>query len=214
MKVVLIFLAIVFVGGFVTVAADPFGAGQQAAQPATDPLSAINQQYQPTVTALTNQLRSEPESYTVLVSLGNTYFDWAVSVQQGAQQSPQLAGADQPLWISAKDAYRRAVEIRDDEPPVLVDYAITLFYTGETNRAIEYAERAIEVDDEFAPAWFNRGIFVAELGQREAAIESFERAVELDPQGQQVNTEFANQQLTQLRSQSGTAPSEPATPTP
>jgi tetratricopeptide (TPR) repeat protein len=214
MKVVLIILAIVFVGGFVTIAADPFGAQQQAQQ-STDPLNTINQQYQPTVAALTNQLRSEPESYTVLVTLGNTYFDWAISMQQAAQQGQNVpAGSDQPLWISAKDAYRRAVALQDDDPPVLVDYAITLHYTGETPVAIEMAERALEAEPEFAPAYFNLGVFHAAQGDNAQAFAAFERSIELDPDGQQTNRDYAVQQVEALRSQAGTTPSEPTTPAP
>lgn len=207
MKVVLIILAVVFVFGFVAVAANPFGGPDATTPTSTDPLAQINAQYQPTVAALTEQLQGDPENYTNLVSLGNTYFDWAAGTQQIAQQNPQAVGADQPLWIAAKDAYGRAVVIRVDEPPVLVDYAITLFYTGETDKAIEMAGTALEVDADFAPAYFNLGVFHAAKGETDKATAAFSRAVELDPEGQQTNVEFAKQQLQQLES-------TPATTTP
>jgi tetratricopeptide (TPR) repeat protein len=204
MKVVLIVLAVVFVGGFVTVAANPF-AGTSSAPPASaDPLAQVNAQYQPAVAALTSQLQSEPTSYTALVSLGNAYFDWALGTQQIAQQNTAVAGADQPLWISAKDAYSRAVVIRADEPSVLVDYAITQFYTGQTDGAIETATLALEVDPKFAPAYFNLGVFHSALGETEQAVVAFSKAIELDPEGQSTNVEYAKQQLEALGSADAT----------
>lgn len=207
MKVVLILLAFVFVFGFVAVAANPFGGSGTTTPTSADPLAQINAQYQPTVAALTSQLQSDPANYANLVSLGNTYFDWAVATQQAAQQNSQVTGADQPLWVAAKDAYSRAVAIQADEPPVLVDFAITQFYTGETDKAIETANTALEIDENFAPAYFNLGVFYSAKGETDKALASFTRAVELDPEGQQTNAEFAKQQIEQLGS-------APATSTP
>jgi tetratricopeptide (TPR) repeat protein len=205
-KVVLVILIVVFVGSFVSIGTGLFsGTGQQnTGTTGTDSLATINAQYQPAVAALTSQLQSEPESYTALVSLGNTYFDWALKVQEASRTTTTAVGADQPLWVSAKDAYERAVEVKDDESPVRVDYAITLFYTGETNVAISTAEKVTKDDPDFAPAWFNLGVFYQAAGENEKAIAAYERAVELDPEGTQIGLDYANQQLQTLRSGNAT----------
>lgn len=200
MKATLILLAVVFVFGFVTIAANPFQGVQSGNQGGTDPLSTVNQQYQPAVAALTAQLQSTPESYTILVSLGNTYFDWANAVQQQSRTSTAAVGADQPLWISAKDAYSRAVAINAQEPPVMVDYAITRFYSGDTNGAIETAEQVAKTSPDFAPAYFNLGIFYSAVAQNDRAITALERYLKLDPEGKQGDVNFAKQQLQTLRS--------------
>ncbi len=101
-------------------------------------------QYQPQVAALTAQLQSDPQNYATLVSLGNAYFDWALAKQQAAQTDASAAGADQPLWIAAKDAYSRAIAVKGDESPVRVDYAIAVFYSGDTVTAIKLAEAVVE----------------------------------------------------------------------
>lgn len=202
-KIVLVVLIIAFVASFVSIGTGLFSSGnQQTPTGATgnDPVAAANAQYQPTVAALTNALQSEPESYTALVSLGNTYFDWALSIQQASQQTTSAVGADQPLWVSAKDAYTRALELQADESPVLVDYSITLFYTGDTNTAIATVEKVTKDDPTFAPAWFNLAIFQGALGQNDKAVPALEQAIKLDPQGQQINLEFAKQRLEQLKS--------------
>jgi len=201
-KVVLIVLIVAFVASFVSIGAGLFSGGQTTdTQPTgTDPLATVNAQYQPTVAAITSTLQSEPESYTALVSLANTYFDWAASVQQASQTSTAAAGADQPLWVSAKDAYSRAIAVKNEEPPVQVDYAITLFYTGETTKAVKVATQVTKDTPDFAPAYFNLGIFYRALGQNKESAAAFNQAVKLDPEGKQINLEFAKTQLEQLKS--------------
>lgn len=200
-KIVLIFLIIAFVASFIPFIGGAFdGGGDQ--QPAQGALERIGQQFQPTVSSLTSLLASEPESYTVLVTLGNTYFDWANEIQKAAQTDATLIGADQPYWVAAKDAYRRALAIKDDEPPVVVDYAITAHYTGETSKAIEAASRIAKANPDFAPAFFNLGIFYKALGKSEDAVAAFRRYLELDPEGEQGDATFAKNEIASLTGQS------------
>lgn len=203
MKVVLIVLAAVFVLGFISVAANPFtlfapqpGTGTTGA---TDAVSAANQRYQPAVNALTAQLQSDPESYTVLVNLGNSYYDWALELQKASQTSTAAAGAEQPLWIAAKDAYSRAVKLDASQPPVVVDYSITQFYSGDTNGAIATAQSVTKSSPKFPPAWFNLGIYYKALNDKSKAIAALEQYVKLDPQGKQGDVNYAKSQLQELK---------------
>ncbi len=211
-KVTLIILIIAFVMSFVVLASNPFqafktdqtGTGQSA-----DPIAAVNNKYQPQVAAFTNVLQSQPESYTILVSLGNTYFDWAGELQ--SQNSTQAQGAAAPLLNSAKDAYARALKIKATESPVQVDYAITLFYTGDTLTAVKTVEGVEKADPKFAPAPFNLGIFYGALGENAKAIAAFNRYLELDPKGEKGgNPQYAKQQLEALKK----LPATTATTTP
>ena len=212
MKAVLVVLAIVFVFGFISIGASPFmtdATQQQTTTPAAGSLDAVNQQFQPTVSALTAQLQSDPESYTVLVSLGNTYFDWAAQLQQASQTTTANVGADQPIWVAAKDAYSRALAVKEGESPVTVDYAITLFYTGETTKAIKTATDVTKADPEFAQAYLNLGIFNKVLGQSEEALANYEKFLELDPDGATGNTEFVESEIAALKGGATAAPSTP-----
>lgn len=206
MKVVLIVLAIVFVFGFVSIGASPFMNDQtQQTTPGTGSLDAVNSQFGPTVQSLTGLLQSEPESYTVLVNLGNTYFDWAIAIQQESQNTSAAIGADLPIWVASADAYRRALVIQPGEPPVTVDFAIALFYTGDTANAIKNAEAIAESTPDFAPAFFNLGVFYGAINESDKAIAAFERYLELDPEGTQGNADFAKSQIETLRSAGTTA---------
>lgn len=202
-KIILIILIVAFVASFIPLIGSVFsGDGTQQAQ--SGPVDQINQQFQPTVSSLTGLLQSEPESYTVLVNLGNTYFDWAAQLQQASQTDPTVAGADQPLWVAAKDAYRRAIAVQDGDPPVVVDYAITAHYSGETSVAVASAKRIAESNPDFAPAFFNLGVFYRALGQTSDAVAAFEQYLKLDPEGTQGDVEYAKSELQSLKGGSAT----------
>lgn len=209
MKAVLILLALVFVGGFISVAANPFAllAPQPGANtPASDAVTAANNQHQPQVNQLTAALQSNPESYTILTALGNSYFDWASQIQQASQTTSSAAGADAPLWIAAKDAYSRALKVKATDPPVLVDYAVTQFYSGDTNGALASVEQAQKINPKFAPAYFNQGIFYSALQKNKEAVAAFQQYLKLDPKGQQGNPQYARQQVDQLSGNTTTTP--------
>jgi len=199
MKATLILLAVVFVTGFVSLGASSFSSMNSGdGATTTDPVQQVNQQFQPTVDGLTSQLQSDPESYTVLVQLGNQYFDWAIAMSKASETASAALGADQQLWTSAKDAYARAVAVRKDESPVLIDYSITLFYSGDTNKAIETASGVVKSDPTFAPAYFNLGVFNEALGNKDVAIKNLEQYLKLDPKGESGNADYAKEALTRL----------------
>ena len=99
-KVILIVLIVAFVASFIPLIGSAFSGGDSQQNAQTGALDAIDQQFQPTIASLTGMLQSEPESYTVLVNLGNTYFDWAAQLQQASSTSTSAVGADQPIWIA------------------------------------------------------------------------------------------------------------------
>lgn len=199
MKIVLVFIIIAFVAMFIPWNTVLGSGGQQSGTTQTaGPLAAVDAKYQPNVAALTATLQSEPTSYTILVALGNTYFDWAINKQQASQSSSATAGADQPLWVAAKDAYSRALAVKAGEPPVEVDYSIALYYNGETDKAIARVEKVVKANPEFAPAYFNLGIFYEALGQADKALASFKKYLVLDPTGKQGNTQYAKDAVKRL----------------
>lgn len=204
-KVILIFLIIAFVASFIPIISGAFSGGNTQTTTQAGSLDSINQQYQGTVQSLTTMLQSEPESYTVLVNLGNTYFDWAAQIQQASQTTSSAVGADQPMWVAAKDAYRRAIDVKAGEPTVVVDYAITAYYSGDTNEAIKSAESVAKANPEFAPAQFNLGIFYKALGDNQKALAAYEQYLKLDPKGTQGDLNFAKQEIASLKSGASSA---------
>lgn len=212
-KIVLILLIVAFLMSFISIGAGLFGGNAgTGTQTATDPISVANQKYQPAVAALTSQLQSEPESYTVLVSLGNTYYDWANELTQASQNNTAAAGNAALSWNAARDNYAKALKVQDDDPNVSTDYAITLYYTGDTNAAITEVNRVIKENPTFAPAYFNLGVFNQALGKNAEAYAAFKKTVDLDAQGQQTNVAYAKQQVEALKSFASPGTATTATP--
>jgi len=182
-KAVLIFVAFAFVVSLIPAlflgnrgaAQDSSGATETGAA-----LERIANEHLPAVNSYTAALSSEPTSYTALVGLGNTYFDWGLQIQQTVGAT---TGHDLPMWHSAAALYGRALEVQPGDPSVETDYAVALFYSGQTQAAIDVIERVKAESPEFGPAYYNAGIFYRFAGQREAAIASFERYLELEPEG-------------------------------
>ena len=216
-KVTLIVLIVAFVLSFITIVANPFAPSQGQTQTGTATNGAaqgVDAQYQPQVDSLTTQLQADPKNYAALVSLGNAYFDWAIAKEQASQGTTTSAAALAPLWLAAKDAYSRALEVKGDESPVRVDYAITVFYSGDSVTAIKIAEDVTKADPTFSPAFFNLGVFYGDTNPAKA-IAAFQQYLKLDPKGAKGgNPEFAKTRIADLQkagSSQGATGSVPAT---
>ncbi len=214
-KIVLIFVAVAMVGYLVPTLFGLFGtsgSGGGDSNTAADASAQIAQQYTMRVASNDAILRSDPTSYTALVDQGNAYFDWADAVGRAAQDNQLLLGADQPMWLAARQFYERANEIKGDNPNVGVDLAIAYFRSGETTMAIAMAEGVQKLAPTFTQAPYHLGVFYGASGDSAKAIVAFERALELDPDGQIIDTSYVQQQLQALR-QAARA-SAPATTSP
>lgn len=202
MKAILILIVIAFVTSFVSIVASPFaGKTANTQQPATaaNSVEQINAEYQPQVQALSKVLASEPTSYTILVSLGNAYFDWAAKMQSASQTTTSSAGADTALWAAAKDAYGKAVKVKPGDSAVSIDYAVTTFYSGDAPGAIAIAEGVAQAQPTFAPAWYNLGVFYEFTANNTKAIAAFEKYLQLDPGGKQGNATVARERIAKLK---------------
>lgn len=213
-KIVLIVVALAFVASFIPLLLPNTGAQQAEDVAQSGQLEQISVQYAPAAQALEQAVASEPTSYTALVNLGNTYVDWGAAVEQAAQTNASAAGADVPMWNSAKSAYERAVAIRADEAGVLGDYAVTLFKLGDVEGAIIRGEEAVAIDGEFAPVWFNLGLFYEAANQPDKAIVAYETYVAVDPEGVSGDMARAQEAIARLQGGGTTAPDGGATSSP
>jgi tetratricopeptide (TPR) repeat protein len=206
-KVVVVFVVVAFVVSLVP-ALFLGNSNTQQATGATETgatLERIANDHLPAVNSYTGMLASEPTSYTALVGLGNTYFDWGFQIQQALGAN---SGHDLAYWVSATTAYERALAEQPGDPNVSVDLAIAYFYSGQTDRAIETAEQVIAESPEFGPAYFNVAIFYRAIGQTDAAVVALQRYLEVEPQGQ--NAAAAQGMLAEMPA----TPSGEATTTP
>ena len=175
-----------------------------------DPVSQVKQSYEPGITALKAVVASNPESYTPLVNLGNLYLDYASQLSQAAGSQPTTSVLQQQtdLYTSAKDVYAKALVIRSDDPSVRGDYAIALFNTGETAKALEVAGQTVVKYPDAALVWLKLGDFNLILHQqnpsapaaaqyRKDGIAAYQRYLKLEPKGQYVKQ--ARDSISQLQ---------------
>jgi tetratricopeptide (TPR) repeat protein len=161
---------------------DGLSGNTGATNTGTGQLDATAAKFGPSVQALEQQLASQPTSYTVLASLGNTYFDWGMEAQQ---VSPDT-GASRPMWNSAVTYYDRALEVQPGDPNVMTDASIAHFYSGDAVGAIAIIEAVIADNPDFAPGYFNAAIFYEAIGRNAEALAAARKALALgtggDPQ--------------------------------
>lgn len=146
-------------------------------------LDALATQYGGTVSSLEQSLASEPTSYTVLVNLGNTYFDWGMGTEQAAPNT----GGSRPMWNSAVLYYDRALAVQAGDPNVSTDAAIAHYYSGDLAGAVELIDGVVAANPDFAPGHFNAAIFYEAAGRNADALAAANKAIELDPEGQSGN---------------------------
>ncbi|MEI6624370.1 MAG: tetratricopeptide repeat protein [Actinomycetes bacterium] len=136
----------------------------------------IAQQYAATIKANDAALAKSPKEYSILVSQGNTYFDWA----QQVQQAPALAAQQQqlPLWTKAAGYYGRAIAAtKTFDPQVGTDLSVSYYYGGQADKAITMIERVLKVAPTLTPALLNAGIFYESTNQTATAVAMYTKLI-------------------------------------
>lgn len=208
-KVVIVVVALSFVVAFIPGLFSALSdSGRQNANSAkgTGQVELAAQEYAPRIAQFKGVLASDPESYTVLVALGNAYFDWGQAVQQTSPES----GASGPMWESATIYYARALSVQPGDPGVGTDLAISYFYAGRTDDAIAAVEEVLAKSPDFAAGLYNAGIFYQTAGRNAEGIVALERYIAVDPQGASGQLDRAKQMLTQMQQGSVTTSPGPS----
>lgn len=163
-----------------------FNGGSTTSGGTQGTLDGISAKYTGQVSGLEQVLASEPTSYTALVNLGNTYFDWGIAVQK-----TKVAGADKPMWVSATVYYDRALDAAPGDPAVTTDASIAHYYAGDNAQAIVLIEPIMKSAPTFAPAFFNAAIFYDTAGRTAEAAAAANAYLKLDSGGQSGDPELA-----------------------
>lgn len=114
------------------------------------------------ITKMESRIRSNPDDYEALVSLGNDYYD-----------------IDNPP--KAIEYYERALMIKPDNAPVLVDLGAMYRKSGNPDKAVELFTRAIEIDPRLPQAYFNLGmIYHTEKNDPASAAKAWRKYLEYE----------------------------------
>jgi hypothetical protein len=121
MRVVIILVAVSFVGGLVVVGfAGSGGTGGQTTGGTTTDQSS---QRQATLDAALAAAEAQPDNPEVLTSLGHAYFDYAVSLYEGGLQRESV-----PYWQNAVIQYDKVLATRPGDDVLLGNKAFALYY--------------------------------------------------------------------------------------
>jgi len=170
---------------------------------ATDPISKIKATYDSQVKSLNTVVASDPTSYTVLISLGNTHYDYALQLMQASQTTTAAMIPALEQWTLAKESFAKAFKKHALEKAPAVDYSVAQYYSGETTAAIKTAVAVTKIDPNYAPAHYNLAIFYDGRGDKALAIKEYQLYIVLDPKGQFGSPSYA---VAQLKALGGSVP--------
>jgi tetratricopeptide (TPR) repeat protein len=162
------------------------GGASTITQPAsTETTQSIALKWKPQIQAREASITVQPKNYDLLVAQADAYFGWAYDVQQLA---PSQSTTSNPQWDTARSYFARAIAIKATDAPTVGDYAITLFYSGDTTGAITEGEKARALDPKLAQNLFNLGNYYATAGDKAKAIDAYNAYLAADPTGNLVQT--------------------------
>lgn len=176
------------------------GSSQAAGQAVTSgehDMTHVDANYASVVEQLQAQYDSDPSNPSALLQLANGYFDWGVAARDVvATDEDDTHVVD--LFNQAIARYDDYLEQNPDSKSVEVDRAISIFYTGDRDRAIAELESFTAEDGSFGPAWANLGMFYETEGRTDEAIAAYERAIESDSSDAYGVKDYAQQHLDAL----------------
>jgi tetratricopeptide (TPR) repeat protein len=113
---------------------------------------------------------------------GNQFVIWANLADaygNAAKEKPTDAGT---LRTSAIEAYKKAIELKPDDPSLYNNYALVLGYQKQIPEAQAALEKAAQLDPPGAGRYYyNLGAVLVNTGQNDPAGVAFKKAIDADP---------------------------------
>lgn len=84
-------------------------------------------------------------------------------------------------FAEANAYFRRAQEIKADEPLIWYSLGYSFGRMGENERAVDALRKSVELKPDYADAWYNLGSVLFRSARFQEAIEAYRKTVELRP---------------------------------
>ena len=97
---------------------------------------------------------------------------------------------DAELYDEAIKLFKRGLEIKQDDPDILVLLGLCYVCKDEFNEAVQLYKKALEIDSEDAITWDNLGIAYEYLKDKENAKKAYQKAFELEPDDKEIKEHF------------------------
>ncbi len=111
---------------------------------------------------LEDRVKQNPDDLEHLILLGNLYFDLG-------------------RFDAAIDPYQKALKLKPDNDNVRVDYAVSLFNTGNGETAIRVLDHVIEHNPKHQTAYYNLGVIHMHMNHKDKAKMYWEHVLHIDP---------------------------------
>lgn len=136
-------------------------------------------------------LQSNPEDAEALLQMGNFYFGLMETAQQAGDRAAAIQYSKQGIKY-----YERYLAIQPNDKDPRADMATLLFYSGQTDRAIQEVGTVLTADSNHVNANYNLGIFYWQ-GRRDlqAAADQMEKVLKLTENDQQQHGVNASAQV-------------------
>lgn len=186
-KVVIWFTIAAFVLGFAAMGLIPLitslgqgNANQNQAQGGPTTVATIASLYEPTTRAIEAKVGSDGGGETSdYITLGSTYTAWGSELSAKLPNDPEAQVAAANALVKASEAWGVAYEKDPSNKMVGGDYATSLYYIGNEEKAVEVARDVLEKNPDYGIVWFNLGNFLAQ-SDPQGAIEAFETSLKFD----------------------------------
>ena len=125
-----------------------------------------------------NALRDDPNNKSLLIQLGNLYYDWGQDEVNGKGESAEPADK----WTKAVEYYRRSLDIDPTNVNVRVDMANLMQFLGQVDPAIAEYRKALEQDPRHPQARINLILALGQLKQNyKAALKEYDELLKVSP---------------------------------
>jgi tetratricopeptide (TPR) repeat protein len=171
------------------------GAGTDTTPASTETTAALAARYTKQITSLDASLTAEPNNYDLLVAQAESYLGWALEYATLTETLPDTSST---VWTSATELFERALKIKATDGPVYGDYAMALFYSGDTTAAIAAGETSRKLDPTGAQNLYNLGNYYSAAGDVAKALEAYKACLAANPAA-----ELAQAAQTQIASLGG-----------
>jgi tetratricopeptide (TPR) repeat protein len=157
-------------------------------------------QYTSQIASLEASITADPKNYDLLVAQGENYLGWAL---QYATLTNNLPDTSSTVWASAISYFDRAIKIKATDGPLLGDYAMALFYSGDTTAAITAGEKSRVLDPTGAQNLYNLGNYYSAAGDKAKALESYQACLTVNNASASPNADLATAAQTQITALGG-----------
>lgn len=168
------------------------------AVPDNESLKSLEETYGEKTGKLKERLKENPENLAVLLNLGENYMNWGYSANSSSATDEEQEYSKK-LLKKAISYYDRYLKL-NDSPTVRINRALTQYYAGETDAAIDALKKICEENPQNPLAQAQLGYLYESRYDIENASAAYRTAAELDPDDTYGIKSYANQRLIALNS--------------